>query len=631
MNYHDENTLKDNYIPEIDTLRAVAVILVVLFHAYPALMPGGYIGVDIFFVISGFVISRRYLASLISNQETLKSFYAARFRRLAPAVFIVLLLTTISAYFLVLPDAMFIYSHSLIAQPLYLQNFVFWNEGDYFNSAYTKPLLHTWSLAVEEQFYILFGILIVIVARSLKIFLILTAVAFIISIMIGIFLEPISPKTGFFLLPTRVWQFALGIFSYLAVERLGKRDSAWIGGLGGLAVLVCLSMGFLFGENAPFPGPHAYIACSATALALICFDIGRTAPSLLRLPPLLYTGRISYGFYLWHWPPIVLFYLVMARAPGLFEAALLMLLAFAGAVLSYHLIEEPIRRRKALVSPAAMWRFLIGGMAATALAGLVFYVSGGGLFRYQADIRTFFAASEKKGHYRCSKLYRLANPRAEICPLTDKTGDGGVLILGDSHADVLDEMLAEIAEAVDVPLYLTVRNCDLGMYSKSGYCSTDILRNVAQQAKMQKVKHILAISSWPQDQMVGIVLTEQVRSLSDDGFRITVMKTVPMTPDYDPVLRAKDALSGKAPLRYDGITLLDYEAQTAKEEKLFSEVAEVLGEDFNIIRPDAYLCSSGECDFHTDGFPNYFDSNHLNFTGREKLRPLFEKYFAQLN
>ena len=301
------------YIPEIDTLRAVAVGLVVMFHAFPALVPGGYIGVDIFFVISGFVISRSYLEPLLSRKTTLRAFYAARFRRLAPALFVVLLLTTIAAYFLVLPSEMQLYAKSLIAQPFYLQNFVFWNEGDYFQAASTKPLLHTWSLAVEEQFYILFGLAILILKPAPRLFLPILLLAAIGSIFLGVILEPISPKTAFFMLPTRVWQLALGVFAYVIAARIGQRNGTWIDAIALFGLMISVAMGFLFSENAPYPGPHAYIACLATALSLICFDVGPNKLAVLRLAPIRYLGRISYGFYLWHWPPISIFHLTLDR------------------------------------------------------------------------------------------------------------------------------------------------------------------------------------------------------------------------------------------------------------------------------------------------------------------------------
>ena len=212
--------IQKSYIPEIDTFRALAILLVIIFHAWPAVLPGGFIGVDIFFTISGFVISRSYLYPLINREITLSDFYLSRFRRLAPALLVVLAITTLVAAYYLLPDQLVNFSRSLMAQAIYMQNFVFWEEGDYFSGAITKPLLHTWSLAVEEQFYILWALLILLFRRYPKLILVITLLGAAGSITFGIFLEPRSPKTVFFLLPTRIWEFALGIVAFLAAKRL---------------------------------------------------------------------------------------------------------------------------------------------------------------------------------------------------------------------------------------------------------------------------------------------------------------------------------------------------------------------------------------------------------------------------
>jgi len=154
------------YISEIDSLRAIAVMGVLLFHLFPDSITGGFIGVDIFFVISGFVISRSYLFPLISRQNTFKEFWIKRIRRLFPVYLLIILITTIVAYFLLEPHLLKNYAKSLIGQTFYIQNILFWIEGSYFDKAITKPLLHTWSLGVEEQFYIFFALLIIFSKRQ---------------------------------------------------------------------------------------------------------------------------------------------------------------------------------------------------------------------------------------------------------------------------------------------------------------------------------------------------------------------------------------------------------------------------------------------------------------------------------
>lgn len=566
---------------------------------------------------------------MLSGRTTLRSFFATRFRRLAPALFLLLLVATIAAYVFVLPPSMQLFAKSLIAQPFYLQNIVFWNEGDYFRQAPTKPLLHTWSLAVGEQFYVVFGLFILLLRPAPKLFLPLLFIAMIGSVVVGIMLEPVSPKTSFFMLPTRVWQLALGVFAYVIASRLGRRQSGWIDGLAVLGLIVCVAMGFLYSENTPFPGPHAYIACAATVAVLVCFDVGPNRFSMLRLSPMLYIGKLSYGFYLWHWPPITIFFLALDRHPNAIEALALIAVAFGGACLSYHFIEQPIRQRRFLGSAKAMNRFVVGGMVTTAAVGSFLYTSGGGLFRYPAEMQPFFAAVANEGTYRCPKSFRIANPTAEICPLTNNTEAGGVLVLGDSHADVLDEMLTEIADRNQRALYLTVRSCDLGMFGRFAFCPPSILEKIASEAKAKGISRILAISRWPQDWMIASDFENQTELLLDSGFDITIMEAVPYGPFFDPIRRVQETLGGHA-LRFDGLDRNIYVESISLQREIFRGAIDRFGDRVQILKPVGYLCPEGVCLFHTDGLPNYMDHKHLNFTGRQLLAPMFEDFFASL-
>lgn len=259
------------YITEIDSLRALAVAVVVIFHAYPAFLTGGFIGVDVFFVVSGFVIARAYLLTLIAGEKTLRDFYIARFRRLAPALAVVLAVTSVVAVFVLLPDSLLAYSWSLLAQPVYLQNFVFWFEGNYFSGALTKPLLHTWSLAVEEQFYILLAVLILLLRRYPKALIWILIAGVVLSVAAGLVIEPRSPKTTFYHLPTRIWEFAFGILTYLVSRRFDERIAAlsgWVAVLVALAIAAIIMTAVIYPESAAFPGSQSLIACGATAVVL---------------------------------------------------------------------------------------------------------------------------------------------------------------------------------------------------------------------------------------------------------------------------------------------------------------------------------------------------------------------------
>jgi peptidoglycan/LPS O-acetylase OafA/YrhL len=615
-----------DYIPEIDSLRAIAVSLVVGFHAFPALLPGGFIGVDVFFVISGFVISRVYLDALVTRRIALSDFYAARFRRLAPAMLLVLVATTIASALVLEPDRLLSYAWSLAAQPLFLQNFVFWVEGDYFSGAYAKPLLHTWSLAVEEQFYVFWAVLILFFRRYPRAIVASVLVLAAVSLCTGFLLEPRSPKTVFYMFPTRVWQFALGILAFVAVQRARTLPNAWTALLSYVSVSLVLATAVLFDESSRLPGSQSIAACIATAAALFVFARAEVSPRLFRMAPVLYLGRISYGLYLWHWPPLVLFYLGVQRAPTPLEAVGLILIALGAACLSYGLVEQPIRERRFAATSRQLLQLIVAGIVISGTAAIVLISTRGLLLKYPKEIQPLFAAFHERGQFRCDRLYALMNPRSEACPLNKNPGPGGVLILGDSHADVLKELLADIGASQGLPVYLTTRNCDLGTYKAEGFCGKRILDEVSSQMSARGVTDVVAISLWKTNRFDGASLKADVQRLVAAGMRVHLMQVVPSDPTYDPRLRARQALAGKG-LDLDGIPLERYLQTTRPEREIFEQVLIAFPASMSLLSPAKYLCQGTQCAWQARGVPYYLDSNHLTFAGSAALRPMFTQLF----
>lgn len=618
---------KDKHIEEIDALRGVAVLLVVLYHAYPSLLPGGFIGVDVFFVISGFVISRTYLHPLITKEISLREFYVARLRRLTPAVLVICAASTLAVSFIALPDRTLAFARSLLAQLLYIQNFVFWVEGDYFSGALTKPLLHTWSLAIEEQFYIFWAFLI-LGFRKFPRPVLWTVVALAVgSLMLGFLLEGRSPKTVFFLLPFRIWEFAVGILIYLFVaDRTVQPLSSGAYRFSTAASLMAiLAAGIFFNEDDSFPGFQSILACGATALTLFLI-VGRPSPiGALSAPSLRYAGKISYSLYLWHWPPLVFYYLDKGVAPAPAIATMLVFLSLLGAVFSFHLIEQPIRKKVLLPSNAAFFKAMGLSALVTLVAAVAIIASRGMLFRYPHEIQPFLSASQERGGFRCGQGFVLRNPAAEFCEITTskKMSDANaVLVLGDSHADVLKELLGSVADQLGVPLYLTVRNCDLGRYGSLSFCSNSVLEKVIAQAKSRNVTDILAISYWETDKFDTQSLSTDIGRLTKAGIRVHIVSAVPSDKSYDPRERAKEALNGSK-LDYSGISFEKHRSNSSAALKIFGTVIEKDAPMVRLIDTSPHFCSSGQCVWHKNGIPYYLDSNHLTFTGGEVLRPLF--------
>ncbi|MEH6720612.1 MAG: acyltransferase family protein [Aurantimonas endophytica] len=612
------------FIPEIDFLRAIAVMLVLLFHAYPEWVPGGFIGVDVFFVISGFVISRSYLHRLTASQITLREFYLARFRRLTPALALCLLATSVAATFVLTPDAIVRFGSSLLAQPLYVQNFVFWLEGDYFDAALTKPLLHTWSLAVEEQFYLSFGLLILLLRWKPAWLLPLVAGLSALSLAAGLAISPISPKTSFFMLPTRVWQIGVGILAFLLAERLAKADRPLVKHLVVAAVVTVGVAGLAAGEDAGFPGWHAGLACAAAALALVLLHIQRDQHSVLTWAPALYIGRISYGLYLWHWPIISLASIALGRflAPG--EATLALGVSLIAASLSYRLVEQPVRQRRAWASGRKLVLSCFACSTATATVAGGLLATNGALFRYPTAIQTLFLAAQERSPYRCPKLFRLINPGAEMCHVNEATDDG-ILVVGDSHADQLDEDLAALGDQHGRAVYLTVRNCDLGEHGARGGCPRSVFDGLVAAASSVGIHDVLAISLWSDD-LDAAAFTKDVGRLVEAGMTVWLTGGTPRAASFDPRWRAELAMDGREGEIPSGHQAMQ-DALGQRHRGLFARLSEKYPGRVRFLDPLPYFCGAGACESSTSGYPNYFDAHHLTRTGARRLVPLFEPVF----
>jgi peptidoglycan/LPS O-acetylase OafA/YrhL len=357
----------------------LAILPVVLYHAGAEHFSGGFVGVDVFFVISGFLITSIIRREIQQQVFTISGFYERRCRRILPALITVILVSFAVGYFTMLPGQYADFGGSAIAALLFVSNGFFWRQTGYFAPvAEWMPLLNTWSLAVEEQYYILFPIFMLFARRWLVVRqLVVIGFVFAASLLVSIYGAYYKPSAAFYLTPFRAWELLLGVLvAYLAppsVPQRWLREAASLAGM--LMLLVPVAV---YDDRTPFPGIAALVPCLGTAILLIS---GRTGPSFVRSVlenrALVFIGLISYSLYLWHWP---LFVFMRIR---LVQTELSPLLATVGtllslliAVLSWHFIERPFRRREAFDRSSIFRYSAISVFFSLSIAGAVYFSDG---------------------------------------------------------------------------------------------------------------------------------------------------------------------------------------------------------------------------------------------------------------
>ncbi|MGR4865405.1 acyltransferase family protein [Caulobacter sp. LARHSG274] len=423
------------YRKDIDGLRGIAVLPVVLFHAGVAQVSGGFIGVDVFFVISGFVIAARLQEDLRAGRFSLLDFYERRFRRLLPAMTVTILVTTPIALLLLMPSDLMEYGRSLVATSVFSSNFYFWKSSGYFEvDAHLRPMLHTWSLAVEEQFYIFMPLALWLAHRHLKgRWLVILAPVWVASLALSIFMLTRAATADFYLLPTRAWELLTG--AVLALRPPPALRSNFLRQALALAALaVLLACMVLYSSATPFPGAYALPPCLAVAALIYCGET--TLPGrLLSTGPLTYVGRISYSLYLVHWPLTVMLRHYNLRAPNPFEIALIVAVSFVLAHLSWKFIEQPFRRPRA---HTPRWRVMaVVAVIQLAIAGVgVALVAARGLPDRMPGYAQEDVSAQKE--WRERTCFLSADQKAEAwnvaaCTRVDGAGPE-VLLWGDSFA-----------------------------------------------------------------------------------------------------------------------------------------------------------------------------------------------------
>ncbi len=337
-----------DYRKEIDGLRALAVLPVILFHAGFETFSGGFVGVDVFFVISGYLITTIILAELEQGKFSIANFYERRARRILPALFLVMLACIPFAWVLLTPADLNSFAKSLVAVPLFVSNIFFWRDGGYFETAAElKPLLHTWSLAVEEQYYVLFPLFLMLFWKLGKRWIFVSlGLVFVASIAIAQWGAYAQPTAAFFLLPTRGWELLIGAFAAFYLSQANRKDLGRITSevAGWLGVALILYAVFAYSKATPFPGLYALVPTLGTVLIILFSTQQTTVGKFVGNKAFVGVGLISYSAYLWH-QPVLAFARHWSKELDKFTLLLLVAFVLTIAYFSWRFIERPFRAK----------------------------------------------------------------------------------------------------------------------------------------------------------------------------------------------------------------------------------------------------------------------------------------------
>ncbi|AJA09000.1 acyltransferase 3 [Sphingopyxis fribergensis] len=622
------------YRYDIDGLRALAVASVVIFHLFHNVLPGGYLGVDIFFVISGFLISGIIMRDIEKSRFSISVFYQRRIRRLMPALTIVLIVTSIAGAIILLPADLEGYGKSLIAAIFFVANIYFWRDTDYFSrAAENKPLLHLWSLGIEEQFYIFFPLILFFLARHRSFLLPAIWALTIGSLALNIALLKIGGGIpAFYLLPTRAWELGAGALIALhGPAMLAARTTSGVR----VGAFLLMAAGLLYGGEWPSWFPVAIPAVLGAALLIWVGAPQQSATGrLLGLPPVNLTGRISYSLYLWHWPLIVLLKYYLVRDLGLIEGCAVGAAAFAAAFLSYKYVESPFRASTMPFRKVGL--YALAGTLLLLAAAALFTVTRGLPDRLDANAASINRSVDT--HYRCpvSKLMSFGASRACDLSLDGKDSAAAeVALIGNSHAQMYAPIVErQLRKTGQAGLLIPINSClPTVSVNVTRECFGAAQANLDALKALPHVKTVIVAFNWPVDKAVvsadgrrvgGDRALAMAHGVEDLAAKLPGRKIIVVGPIAQPGFDIASVLSRQIAF---GINPQVASRTAAKPFRAqFAPALSVLAANprITVIRPDLRQCDAEHCYFVRGGLSLFSDSNHI----AAPALPVFEPEFV---
>ncbi|MEB0106776.1 acyltransferase family protein [Pseudomonas sp. MH9.3] len=647
------------YRRDIDGLRAIAVLAVVLFHFGVPGVTGGFVGVDVFFVISGFLITSIIWRERQAGRFSFVEFWARRARRILPALFVMIVATLVAGWFLLAPKDYEELGRAAHYQVIFTSNLLFARQHGYFEAASDiKPLLHTWSLAVEEQFYILFPLLLTLLSSRLKHWRLALFGVLLVSFGMSVWAVEHEPQKAFFLLHLRAWELLAGAMLAVLPAREWRASPAlaqWVS-LGAMGLILIAVFGF--DSQTAFPGAAALLPVLGV-VGLIWANgqqytwVGR----LLSSKVMVGLGLISYSWYLWHWPVFV--YANYAAVDGLSatELGALMLLSLVLGYLSWRFVETPFREKRLLATRKAILVAAAVGILSIGLTGVALRKADGVPSRLSEQALRYAQAKKWSPELMACMADKDTPDERLFCHFGPKNPAVSALVWGDSHATALIPALEIGAKKHDISLMEA---------SFAGCVPLDGLENIARCAHFNRrvekamserpISDVVLAARWSlylygqmsgdkehalkdpstgqyvravAEQRFADGMRARIKGLRAAGHRVWLVKEVPLQEIIVPYRLSRLAMMHR-PVDREGLTIAKHLAREAFIANLFDELA-AADSGVRVLDPAPQLCGTdGLCRVELNGRALYTDDNHLSDVGARHIEAFLEPLFSSL-
>ncbi len=626
--------LKNNYIQYIDGLRAIAVTLVFIFHLAPEFLPGGFIGVDVFFVLSGYLISG-IIIERHNTEQFYRHFIIGRVRRLVPAYILVVAATSLVAWFILLPNELITYVKSLLAATTFTSNIFFYLNSDYFaGSSEFYPLLHTWSLSVEWQFYLFFPFVLIFMLRVRKKHMLASLIVLLaLSALVAYLATQHNPSLAFYNTPFRASEFLIGTIVYVFFkDRKGPNiiNDKWLSRVGWLAIITLVFVSICLSKANIFPGVYATLVASVTGIVLVVGNMSSSTSSwkaLLTLKPVSYIGNISYSFYLWHWPIITFYRLYLQAEFTFYDYVLIILVTLILSDLSWRFVEYKFRANQPKNTKRVGWAFIISCMASSVFLAMTLYTKGFSerLSQSQLAILNVQRWADFPGECYATQ----SKDRYFHCLIGKQDQEPNLLIFGDSHAQVLVWSLhktlkerglsAIIVAKGGCPPFLpgvpTVTNIEKDICESTQTVAMDIVTEQADQFDT-----VILAGRWVGYENADLYgydvqtdnrttknfanrFSDTLNLLKDLQYRVVLIDSVPEPGFPVPEWIVRSKILGK-----------NMESFISKNHSIESYLT---SDEINLVKPEKLLCKNNKCEMILAQEVLYFDGNHLTVKGAD--------------